>query len=148
MLAQSGVAATGCLFCQIVAGDVPAHVVADEPEVMGFLDIRPLFPGHVLVVPKLHYETLVDLPTRLVEPVFAATRRMAAAVEGAMGADGTFVALNNRISQSVPHLHVHVVPRRRKDGLRGFMWPRQRYPDDATMAETAASIRQSLAGAN
>jgi histidine triad (HIT) family protein len=147
MLAQSGVAATGCLFCQIVAGEVPAHVVADESEVMAFLDIRPLFPGHVLVVPKQHFETLVDLPVALVEPVFAATRRLVAAVEGAMDADGSLVAVNNRISQSVPHLHVHVVPRRRKDGLRGFMWPRQRYPDDTAMAETAASIRRSLAGA-
>lgn len=146
MLAQSGVAATGCLFCQIVAGEVPAHVVADEAEVMGFLDIRPIFPGHVLLVPKPHWETLVDLPAGLVEPLFGATRRMAEAVEGAMGADGSFVAINNRVSQSVAHLHVHVVPRRRKDGLRGFMWPRQRYADDAAMAETAAAIRRSLTG--
>jgi histidine triad (HIT) family protein len=145
MLAQSGVAATGCLFCQIVAGDARAHVVLDEPEVTAFLDIRPLFPGHVLVVPKRHVETLVDLPPVLVEPLFAATRRIDAAVEAALGADGSLVAMNNRVSQSVPHLHVHVVPRTRKDGLRGFMWPRQRYPDDAAMAATALAIRGALA---
>lgn len=143
MLAQSGVAATGCLFCQIVAGEVPAHVVLDSPEVLAFLDIRPLFPGHVLTVPKSHFETLADLPEGLVEPLFAATRRLTAAVEVAMGADGSFVAINNRISQSVAHLHVHVVPRRRKDGLRGFMWPRQRYADDAAMAATAGAIAEA-----
>jgi histidine triad (HIT) family protein len=145
MLAQSGVTAAGCLFCQIVAGELPAHVVIDEPAVMGFLDIRPLFPGHVLIVPKLHVETLADLPAALVEPLFATTRRVAAAVEQAMGADGSFVAVNNRVSQSVPHLHVHVVPRRRKDGLRGFMWPRQRYADDDAMAAAASALREALA---
>jgi histidine triad (HIT) family protein len=145
MLAQSGVAEAGCPFCQIVAGGMSAHIVVDEPEVVGFLDIRPLFPGHVLVIPKRHVETLVDLPPALVEPLFATTRRVAAAVERAMGADGSFVAVNNRVSQSVPHLHVHVVPRRRKDGLRGFMWPRQRYADDAAMAATAAAIGAALA---
>jgi histidine triad (HIT) family protein len=112
--------------------------------VVAFLDVRPLFPGHVLIIPKRHVETLGDLPAELVEPLFAATRRMTVAVEAAMGADGSFVAINNRVSQSVPHLHVHVVPRKRKDGLRGFMWPRQRYADDAAMATTAAAIRDAL----
>ena len=134
------------MFCQIVSHDACAHVVLDDDEVMGFLDNRPLFPGHVLIVPKLHVETLTDLPPALVTPLFAATQRMTGAAEEAMGADGTFVAINNRISQSVPHLHVHVVPRRRKDGLRGFMWPRQRYPDDDTMAATALAIRRALNG--
>ncbi|MDQ1394629.1 MAG: histidine triad family protein, partial [Acidimicrobiaceae bacterium] len=118
--------------------------VLDEPEVLAFLDIRPLFPGHVLTIPKRHFETVTDLPPELVEPLFAATRRLAAAVEAAMGADGSFVAINNRVSQSVAHLHVHVVPRKRKDGLRGFMWPRQRYPDEATAAATASAIGEAL----
>jgi histidine triad (HIT) family protein len=147
MLAQSGVVGTDCLFCQIVAAAAPAAMVLEEAEVVAFLDVRPLFPGHVLVVPRRHAETLTDLPEELVEPLFGAVRRMAGAVEGAMGSDGSFVAINNRISQSVPHLHVHVVPRRRKDGLRGFMWPRQRYPDEQAMAATAEAIRRALAAA-
>lgn len=134
-----------CAFCAIVAGEVTAEVVLDEPAVAAFLDHRPLFPGHVLVVPRAHHETLGDLPAELVEPVFAATRRLSLAVQAAMGADGSFVALNNRVSQSVAHLHVHVVPRRRKDGLRGFFWPRQRYPSPEAAAEAAASIRAALA---
>ncbi len=146
MLAQSGVTEISCLFCQIVDHETPAHIVADEEQVMAFLDVRPLFPGHVLVVPKWHVETLPELPPALVGPLFGATRRLTAAVERAMGADGSFVAINNRVSQSVPHLHVHVVPRRRKDGLRGFMWPRQRYPDEAAMATTARSISEALQG--
>ncbi|MDQ1359200.1 MAG: histidine triad family protein [Acidimicrobiaceae bacterium] len=140
----AGVAAIGCLFCQIVSGETAGHVVLDEPEVLAFLDIRPLFPGHVLTIPKRHYETLTDLPPQLVEPLFAAVRRLAAAVEAAMGADGSFVAINNRVSQSVAHLHVHVVPRTRKDGLRGFMWPRHPYPDEAAAAGTAGAIREAL----
>lgn len=135
-----------CLFCQIARFELPAHVVLDESHVLAFLDIRPLFPGHVLVIPKEHVETLAELAPEMVEPLFGATRRLTAGVEEAMGADGTFVALNNRVSQSVPHLHVHVVPRKFKDGLRGFMWPRQRYPDDAAMAATAARIRAALEG--
>ena len=137
-------AGIGCLFCQIVSGETAGHIVLDEPEVLAFLDIRPLFPGHVLTIPKRHYETLTDLPPPLVEPLFAAARRLAAAVEAAMGADGSFVAINNRVSQSVAHLHVHVVPRKRKDGLRGFMWPRHPYPDEAAAAATAGAIRAAL----
>lgn len=144
MLTQSGVDAAECLFCRIAAGDERGQVVLDEPDVVGFLDVRPLFPGHVLVVPRAHVETLVDLPAAGVGPLFGAVRRVAAAVEMAMAADGSFVALNNRVSQSVPHLHVHVVPRRRGDGLRGFMWPRQKYPDEAAMATTAGAIRSAL----
>ncbi|HEX5528407.1 MAG TPA: HIT family protein, partial [Methylomirabilota bacterium] len=114
---------------------------------MAFLDARPVFPGHCLLVPRAHHETLADLPADLVEPVFAAAQRLALAVEAGMGADGTFVALNNRVSQSVPHLHVHVVPRRRGDGLRGFFWPRGRYADAAAMEETRAAVARALAAA-
>ena len=133
-----------CVFCKIRDGEVPAHVVLDEPETFGFLDQRPVFHGHVLVIPRVHHETLMGLPAELLEPLFAATQRMSRAVQEAMGADGVFVAANNVVSQSVPHLHVHVVPRRRKDGLRGFFWPRQRYADDEAMASTAAAIRAAL----
>jgi histidine triad (HIT) family protein len=135
-----------CVFCRIRDGEADAHVVLDEPLVLAFLDQRPLFRGHVLVVPREHHETLMALPPELLDPLFAAVRRTAVAVEDAMGADGIFMAANNVVSQSVPHLHVHVVPRRRKDGLRGFFWPRQRYADKEDMAGTAAAIRASLAG--
>ena len=104
-----------------------------------------MFPGHTLVVPRVHHETLVDLPDELLTPLFAGARTIAAAMPAAMGADGTFVAINNKVSQSVPHLHVHVVPRRFKDGLRGFFWPRQKYPSDAEAEQVAASIRAAIA---
>ena len=133
-----------CVFCRIVAGETSAHVVLDEEKTMAFLDARPVFPGHCLLVPRAHHETLADLPADLVEPVFAAAQRLALAVEAGMGADGTFVALNNRVSQSVPHLHVHVVPRRRKDGLRGFFWPRQKYESDDAMRAAADAVRAAL----
>jgi len=123
---------------------VPAHVVLDEPGTLAFLDHRPLFPGHCLLVPRPHHETLADLPADLVPDVFDAVRRLSRAVEEALGADGSFVALNNRVSQSVPHLHVHVVPRRRKDGLRGFFWPRQRYADDDEATDVARRVRAAL----
>ncbi len=131
----------GCAFCAIVAGATPAHVVASDDHTLAFLDVRPVFPGHVLLVPREHHETLGDLPPALVGPLFDAARRLARAVEAGMEAHGTFVAMNNTVSQSVPHLHVHVVPRRRKDGLRGFFWPRQRYADEEEMADVAARIR-------
>ena len=120
-----------CVFCSIVAGDTPAHVVASDDATLAFLDVRPVFPGHVLLVPRDHHETLGDLPPALVTPLFAAAQRLAVAVQAGMDAHGTFVAMNNRVSQSVPHLHVHVVPRNRKDGLRGFFWPRTTYADEA-----------------
>lgn len=136
-----------CVFCRIVAGELPAHVVMDDEVCLGFLDVRPVFPGHVLLVPKAHHETLPDLPPALVEPLFSRVHRLAAAVPDAMGATGTFVAMNNKVSQSVPHLHVHVVPRRPKDGLRGFFWPRVKYDGgDDEMTEVAASIRAQLEG--
>jgi histidine triad (HIT) family protein len=134
----------GCVFCGIVDGDVAAHVVASDDVTLAFLDSRPVFPGHVLLVPRDQHETLTDLPPDLVGPLFDAAQRLARAVETGMDAHGTFVAMNNRVSQSVPHLHVHVVPRRRKDGLRGFFWPRQRYRDEEEAADVAARIRDAL----
>jgi histidine triad (HIT) family protein len=138
--------ADDCVFCQIRDGVVPAHVVLDEEEILAFLDRRPVFPGHVLVVPRRHYETLADLTTELDGALFGAGRRVAAAVQAALAADGAFLGLNNVISQSVPHVHLHVVPRRRKDGLRGFFWPRQRYATEEEMASIASGIRGALQG--
>ena len=135
-----------CLFCAIVAGAEPAAIVLDEEACVAFLDVRPLFEGHVLLVPREHHVTLADLPAPLVAPLFATAQRLCRAVERAQDAQGTFVAMNNVVSQSVPHLHVHVVPRRRKDGLRGFFWPRTRYDSDAATAEVAARIRAALDG--
>ena len=132
--------AMGCSFCQAVAGDLPVAVVASDELTLAFLDHRPLFPGHVLLVPRAHHETLTDLPPELVGPLFDRVQRVAAAVQEAMGAQGTFVAMNNTVSQSVPHLHVHVVPRTKGDGLRGFFWPRTKYADDAEAADVAARI--------
>ncbi len=133
-----------CLFCAIVAGWAPAAVVLDEDHAFAFLDVRPVFPGHVLLVPRTHYAALADLPPATVGALFVTAQRLARAVEDGMGADGTFVAVNNKVSQSVPHLHVHVIPRRRKDGLRGFFWPRTRYADDDEMEQVAARIRTAL----
>ena len=129
-----------CLFCRIVAGFEPAHVVMSDEMTMAFLDIRPLFVGHTLVVPRRHHETLVDLAPDDLGPYFRRVQRLARVMESELGAVGTFVAMNNRVSQSVPHLHVHVVPRRPKDGLRGFFWPRTHYDDDAHAARTAAAL--------
>jgi len=130
-----------CVFCQIVLGRRPAHIVLESALALAFLDARPVFPGHSLLVPRDHHETLGDLPAPLVSELFVDGQRLARAVETAMGADGSFVAMNNRVSQSVPHFHVHVVPRRRKDGLRGFFWPRQKYENDEEMASVADRIR-------
>jgi histidine triad (HIT) family protein len=134
----------GCLFCRIVAADEGAEVVLDEPHAAAFLDYRPVFPGHCLLVPRDHHETLADLLAYLIGPFFATAQRLARAVQTGMEADGTFVAMNNTVSQSVPHFHVHVVPRRRKDGLRGFFWPRQRYASDEERARVADRIRTAL----
>jgi len=135
---------TNCHFCDIAAGQRPAHMVLDEADIVAFLDFRPLFPGHVLVVPRSHYRTLAELPGDSLHPLFAAVQRLDEAVTGAMEAHGTFVAMNNTVSQSVAHLHVHVVPRRFKDGLRGFFWPRRRYASDDEAATVAALIRSTL----
>ena len=135
-----------CTFCEILAGRLPAHVVLDDEVALAFLDVRPLFPGHTLLVPRDHHETLADLPTDLLEPYFARAQRLSSAMEEGLGSVGSFVAINNRVSQSVPHLHTHVVPRTPKDGLRGFFWPRGRYAEDAEAAEVAARLRAALSG--
>ena len=133
-----------CLFCEIGAGEAEASIVLDEPGALAFLDHRPLFHGHCLLVPRAHVETLLDLPDAQVGPLFGAAKRLAEAVTAAMQAEGTFVALNNVVSQSVPHLHIHVVPRRRKDGLRGFFWPRTKYESAAEMEEVRGRIAAAL----
>ncbi|MEU0547375.1 HIT family protein [Micromonospora sp. NPDC005979] len=135
---------SGCVFCGIVSGDVPAFRVADEPDGVAFLDTRPVFAGHVLVVPRTHLVTLAELPADLLPGYFALVQRLAVAVEAGLGAGGTFVAMNNRVSQSVPHLHTHVVPRTKGDGLRGFFWPRTRYADDAEAQTYADRIATAL----
>lgn len=135
---------TPCPFCEIVAGRAPAHEVWRDDVAVAFLDIRPVFPGHVLVVPVTHWVTLPDVPAAALGPFFERVQRLASAVPLALEAQGTFVAMNNVVSQSVAHLHVHVVPRRRKDGLRGFFWPRQRYADEAEAAAVASRIVGAL----
>lgn len=130
----------GCAFCKIARGEVKDYPVFEDNISLAFLDHRPLFPGHCLLVPKEHHETLADLPPALVASLFSNAQLLARAVETGLGAEGSFVAINNRVSQSVPHLHIHVVPRRRKDGLRGFFWPRQRYPDRGAALDTQAAI--------
>jgi histidine triad (HIT) family protein len=133
-----------CTFCRIIAGELPAHVVLDDDACMAFLDVRPLFPGHTLLVPREHHETLADLPAAQIEPLFARAQLLSRAMEEVLGAAGSFVAVNNRVSQSVPHLHVHVVPRNRKDGLRGFFWPRTKYGSDEEAAAVAAKLASGL----
>ncbi len=136
---------SSCVFCQIIAGDLPAERVLETDDLVAFLDTRPVFKGHVLLVPREHVDTLPDLPAALRDPFLQGAQRIAVAVKDALGAQGSFVAINNTVSQSVPHLHVHVVPRRRKDGLRGFFWPRTRYVDDEA-AEHAQRLRDALGG--
>jgi histidine triad (HIT) family protein len=139
-----GDAAPGCKFCAIVAGTLDAEIVYSDDDVVAFLDHRPLFPGHTLVLPRAHLETLRDLPADALGPFFAVVQRLAVAVQDGMRAHGTFVAENNVVSQSVPHLHVHVVPRRPKDGLRGFFWPRQKYADTAAVQAAGEAVRAAL----
>jgi len=134
----------GCVFCAVVAGAHDAVIVAETADTVAFLDHSPLFKGHTLLVPRVHVETLRDLPDGLVGPYFAELRRVTVAVQDGLGADGAFVAQNNVVSQSVPHLHFHVVPRRRKDGLRGFFWPRERYAEAAEAEAYGARIRAAL----
>ncbi len=135
------VEAPDCIFCRIIAGAIPSYIVYEDAEAVAFLDNDPLFPGHVLLCPREHYATLTDLPLRLIEPIFATAQLLAKAVESGVDAEGTFVAMNNHISQTVPHLHIHIVPRRRKDGLRGFFWPRQQYKDDDARKAVQDAIR-------
>jgi len=133
-----------CLFCGIITGAVAAPIVFEDASSVAFLDHRPVFPGHCLLVPRDHFETLADLPVNLVGPFFSTTQLLTRAVEQALEAQGTFVGINNRVSQSVPHLHVHIVPRRRKDGLRGFFWPRQRYASDEEMRKVQEAIKAAF----
>ena len=134
-----------CVFCDLLAGRTPAEIVLSDPEVVAFLDARPVFKGHVLVVPRAHVETLADLPAAAVGPFFLRVQRVSAVMPAALGCQGTFVAANNVVSQSVAHLHMHVVPRTKGDGLRGFFWPRHRYDSDEEAAGYAARLRAALA---
>jgi histidine triad (HIT) family protein len=136
--------AAECLFCEVVARRAPAEIFFEDELTLAFLDHRPLFAGHTLLVPKLHCETLPDLPEAQIQPLFAVARALCRAMEEALGADGSLVAVNNRVSQSVPHLHVHVVPRRRKDGLRGFFWPRAKYRDPAEAQAMCRLLRDAM----
>jgi len=133
-----------CAFCKIVLGEVQDARVFEDDVSLAFLDHRPVFPGHSLLIPKAHIETLDDLPAALVGPLFSNVQLLARAMEVGLGAEGSLVAINNRVSQSVPHLHVHIIPRRRKDGLRGFLWPRQKYPDEATLRSVQSALREAL----
>ena len=133
-----------CLFCRIVSGELPATIVYEDDNSLAFLDHRPLFPGHTLLIPREHVETLGELPVKSVGPYFEAAQLLSRSIESAMDAEGTFVAMNNRVSQSVPHLHVHIVPRRKKDGLKGFFWPRTKYKSDEEMEEVKKKIATML----
>ncbi len=136
--------AGACVFCSIVAGTTPASIVLRDDDVVAFLDARPLFLGHVLVVPVRHVVTLAELPRSALAPLFGAVQRLSVALPASLGAQGTFVAQNNVVSQSVPHLHVHVVPRTKGDGLRGFFWPRHKYASDEERDAVAARIAAAL----
>jgi histidine triad (HIT) family protein len=138
------VANVGCIFCSIVSGELAAAKVLDHPDAVAFLDHSPVFAGHVLIVPRPHVVTLPDLPADQVGPFFVQVQRVAAVLPDALGCQGTWVSMNNVVSQSVAHLHVHVVPRVKKDGLKGFYWPRTKYPDEATMYSTALKIAAVL----
>jgi histidine triad (HIT) family protein len=136
--------ASNCIFCKIIRGELAANIVFEDDVSLAFLDHRPLFPGHTLLVPKTHYETLSDLPAELVGPLFTNAQLLTRAVEIALEAEGSFVAMNNRVSQSVPHLHVHIVPRRKKDGLKGFFWPRNKYEGEGHILEVQKSLQAAL----
>ena len=133
-----------CAFCKIASAEVKANIVFEDDVSLAFLDHRPVFPGHCLLIPKHHHETLADLPDDLIPPLFRNAQLLARAIESALEAHGTFVAINNRVSQSVPHFHVHIVPRRRKDGLKGFFWPRQAYKSEEEIGLVQKAIRQAV----
>jgi histidine triad (HIT) family protein len=139
-------AVPGCLFCEIVAGEEPAHMVIDEGPIRAFLDNRPLFPGHTLVIPADHIEHFNVLPDELMVPLWSTVRALSRAMVDVLGATGSFTATNTVVSQSVPHLHVHVVPRRKKDGLKGFFWPRSKYGSDEEAAAVADQLGLALKG--
>lgn len=133
-----------CVFCKILAKSIHAPIVFENGDVLVFLDHRPIFPGHCLVIPKTHLETIQDLPDSVVAPLFFTARLLASAMESGLHAEGAFIAANNRVSQSVPHFHIHVVPRRKGDGLKGFFWPRRKYHDDQEIEETLAALRSAI----
>ncbi|HZU67038.1 MAG TPA: HIT family protein [Ktedonobacteraceae bacterium] len=133
-----------CVFCKIIRGELPAYIVFEDEISLAFLDARPVFPGHMLLVPRQHFETLLDLPAPLVGPFFQNAQLLARAMEAGLKADGTFVAINNHVSQSVPHLHIHVVPRHFKDGLKGFFWPRQRYKNTEEILKIQHLLRSTI----
>lgn len=135
---------SACVFCAIAAGRAAADFVFDDGELIGFLDVRPVFKGHVLIVPRVHVDDFLGLPPALHAGLIGQAQRVSRALGPALGAEGAFVAINDRVSQSVPHLHLHVIPRRKKDGLRGFFWPRVKYDDDAERQEIAARIAREL----
>jgi histidine triad (HIT) family protein len=135
---------SSCVFCKIAARDIAASIVYESAQLLAFLDSYPLFPGHVLLCPREHCTTLLDIPKGLSAPLMETTRLLAEAVESAVDAEGTFIAINNRVSQTVPHLHIHIVPRRRRDGLRGFFWPRQHYKDDAAREAVRDAIEREV----
>jgi histidine triad (HIT) family protein len=136
---------TTCPFCAILQGREPSVIVFEDDRVVAFLDRRPLFPGHTLVVPRQHFVTLGELPADEVGPLMRVVQATARAMESALGAGGSFIAVNNRVSQSVPHLHVHVVPRTKGDGLKGFFWPRASYVSDEARDEVASVVRAGIA---
>ena len=133
-----------CIFCKIIEGRLAADRIYEDEKVYAFLDIHPLFPGHILLCPRQHYDTLMDVPPGVLGPLFERSQVMAKAVESALGAEGSFVAINNRISQTVPHLHVHIIPRRKGDGLKGFFWPRHDYKDDADRESVRAALEAEI----
>jgi len=142
--ASDGESPKSCLFCKIGRHNLDAAIVYEDEAVVAFLDSRPLFPGHVLLCPRAHYETFPDVPESLVGPLFQKGQLLTKAVEGALNAEGTFLAINNRISQSVPHLHLHIVPRRRGDGLKGFFWPRHKYESEEATETVRVAIEKEM----
>lgn len=135
---------TTCKFCEIVESTIPSYIVLEDDRFMAFLDARPLFPGHCLLIPKQHIETFYDLPQALIKPLFSHAQNLGKAIEKAMDAEGTFIAMNNKISQSVPHLHIHIVPRNYQDGLKGFFWPRNPYQNEEHKKEVQTLIKKHL----
>lgn len=136
-----------CIFCRIVKGDLKTDIIAEDENTLVFLDHSPVFPGHLLIVPRQHADTLLDLPDDQLTPFFGQVRRASKAVETGLGAEGSFLAINTKISQSVPHLHAHVMPRRKGDGMKGFFWPRRDYTDETHRSDVVAKLREAFAAA-